>query len=293
MQHGRPLGQPRPRIFCDSLAQNNYMAAALLASFIPLSLSAGGVAARCHVKMQIGGGLAIKAIPPPPPPTAAQIVSEFSTWCKGHGVQGLAPSGPCAVQLTDEADESSRAGIYATRAVQQGEALLAVPLKLALADRGLIGLDGVAPVESTLPGELAVAARLLAIEIPLQCRVSNYKEHLKGAEWEPWMDLLLLSAKADAKAVELDDEVVFSFAQMMTASPMRARTAMAVARARSFAMDLDGISCQTLLPLIDLFKAPESGEESHAAVALDDKEDMLHITAGRDIAEGEQLTIAL
>jgi hypothetical protein len=68
---------------------------------------------------------------------------------------------------------------------------------------------------------------------------------------------------------------------------------MAVARARSFAMDLDGISCQTLLPLIDLFKAPESGEESHAAVALDDKEDVLHITAGRDIAEGEQLTIAL
>ena len=52
--------------------------AALLVTLAPLSLSAGGVPARCCVKMQIGGGLAIKAIPPPPPPTAAAPTSTRS-----------------------------------------------------------------------------------------------------------------------------------------------------------------------------------------------------------------------
>ena len=266
--------------------------AALLVALAPLSLSAGGVPARCCVEMQIGGGLAIKAIPPPPPPTAAQIISEFSKWCDVHGVQGLAPSGACAVQQTDAADETSGFGIYATRAVQKGESLLAVPLKLALADRGLVGLDGVVPDTSEqLAGEPAVAARLLAIEIPVQCRVSDYKEHLKGAEWEPWVDLLLWSAKADASAVDLDDEAVLTLAQKLSAAPARTRLAFAVARARSFEMKLDGMTCHTLLPLIDLFAAPGSGAEGHAIVALDDKEDVLHVTAEREISEGEQLTL--
>ena len=66
-----------------------------------------------------------------------------------------------------------------------------------------------------------------------------------------------------------------------------------LARARGFEMQLDGMSCHVLLPLIDLFAAPGSGEESHAAVALDDNEDVLRITAGREISKGEQLTLSL
>ena len=276
------------------------MATMVLATMLPLSFHpcVHSIAPRARapqIQMQIGGGIAIKAIPPPPPPSPTDIASKFSTWCSDNGVEGLSSEGACALQLEESpSGEVQSVGLFATRDVKEGEMLLGVPLKLALADRVLVGVDGVVPTEPFVgaPWQMTLAARVLALEIPLPCRVGDYKAHLTGVEWEPYIDMLLLVAD-DGPGDVAFAEAVITLAEVLVADPRRVVKAYSLAMQRGFELEVDGAVCHTLLPLVDLFALAASDEESHAVVALDDESDIMRFTASRAIARGEQLTLAL
>ena len=276
------------------------MATMVLATILPLSFHpcVHSIAPRArapHIQMQIGGGIAIKAIPPPPPPSPTDIASKFGTWCSDNGVEGLSSEGACALQLEESpSGEVQSVGLFATRDVKEGEMLLGVPLKLALADRVLVGVDGVAPTEPFVgaPWQMTLAARVLALEIPLPCRVGDYKAHLTGVEWEPYIDMLLLVAD-DGPGDVAFAEAVITLAEVLVADPRRVVKAYSLAMQRGFELEVDGAVCHTLLPLVDLFAPAASDEESHAVVALDDESGIMRFTASRAIARGEQLTLAL
>ena len=115
----------------------------------------------------------------------------FTNWCALNGVIGLAPNGAISPATTP----SSGLGLFAARTIKPGETLLRVPLRLALADRLLVGLDGASPKPpfKDAPWQASLAQRL------------SEAEDLSA----PWLDIL-------PKGVQgLSDESVCRYSRVL------------------------------------------------------------------------------
>ena len=64
-------------------------------------------------------------------------VDAFVNWCTERGVTGFSPPGIVSIASTP----TSGLGVFATAHVGAGEEILRVPMRLAISDRLLVGLD--------------------------------------------------------------------------------------------------------------------------------------------------------
>ena len=183
--------------------------------------------------------------------------------------------------------------------------LLRVPLRLAIADRLLIGLDGAtpAPAFAGAPWQATLAQRLESDDV--------------AKAWQPWLEVLptgvqglqhegvaheLQYAPAVAALQTIRSERAELGAQLAAAPEdgLRFERGVSLAHTRAFLLELmpsdPWASCHAFVPLMDLFNHASEAESSVSWTIEDAGEGggglCMVATARRRVASGDQLTLA-
>ena len=222
----------------------------------------------------------------------------FTNWCALNGVIGLAPNGAISPATTP----SSGLGLFAARTIKPGETLLRVPLRLALADRLLVGLDGASPKPpfKDAPWQASLAQRLSEAEDLSAPWLDILPSGVQGLSDESVADELQYAPAATALATLRTERS--ELAERLATSPddcERFERYISLAHTRAFLLELipgdPWASCHALVPLMDLFNHAADAD-SHVEWALEgggasvDSLAMV-VSAKWEVGQGEQLTL--
>lgn len=240
------------------------------------------------------------------PRSSRAVLDALLSWCGKNGVGGL--------ENVHIDEFEAGLGIFAARAILPGEELLRIPLRLALADRLIPGVDGKPPPPSPwrdAPWQAALAARLST-------------EELDGSEWQPWLRTLprgvqglplsmqpvlqYQSAAAELAALHADRAALAArtasalseaaAAEEAAPSAARVEQALTLASTRAFLLELEPgdpwACCHAFVPLLDLFNHSPL-DDSHVEWSLQPGASLslgcLSLTARAPAKAGEQLTL--
>ncbi len=237
--------------------------------------------------------------------TSPTVTEALLAWCGDQGVRGLE-----RVRVGRVGNDGL--GIFAACAIAPGDEVLRLPLRLALADRLLPGIDGQAPPPGPwrgAPWQATLAARLAV-------------EQLDDSAWQPWLRTLpcgvqglavgassalqyapavaeMNALHADRTALASRTSAALADARGPEAAPSAARVerALTLANTRAFLLELEEddpwACCHAFVPLLDLFNhAPLA--ESHVEWSVQTGgvgAGWLRLTARSAAAAGEQLTL--
>lgn len=225
-------------------------------------------------------------------------VDAFVNWCTERGVTGFSPPGIVSIASTP----TSGLGVFATAHVGAGEEILRVPMRLAISDRLLVGLDDTVarPPFEAAPWQATLASRMVDVA---------------DAYYQPWMDVLPSSVQGlEAAGHELQyapaiaayhtlrterAELAARLAASGTADADAYERAISYAHTRAFLVELVAgdpfAACHAFVPAVDLFN---HAAEDESAVewtidggGADGRDLSMVVTTRRPVLRGEELTL--
>lgn len=202
-------------------------------------------------------------------------IKTFQSWCVQNGITGL----DSCVSI---ANAGEGLGIFASREISAGEEILRVPLKLAMADRLLVGMDGVtpkppftdAPWQATLAQRLATAGDVWEPWLRILPEGVQGLDHLSCEAWLQYEQAALASQTVHSERAELASRLVEAADDdsVDDGASVAYERGVSLAHTRAFLLELvpgdAWAACHAFVPLVDLFNhAPE--DESAAAWSLE------------------------
>ena len=240
--------------------------------------------------------------------SAPQTLEKLISWCSQCGVGGVEN-----IKLSSVA--GSGLAVFAARDIEAGQEVLRIPLRLALADRLLPGVDGKPPPSTpwrNAPWQAALAARLVK------------EQQGSSSAWQPWLEVLpdqlqglqlgdlselhyepaiaeLIALRADRTAVAKHTADALSSASIGFAdaavSASRIEHALTLANTRAFLLEIDPqdpwACCHAFVPLLDCFNhAPlEASQVEWSLEGSPLSDGCLTVVARVPTAAGQQLQL--
>ena len=230
-----------------------------------------------------------------------QRLAQFVEWCNERGVIGLGDTVRVGVA------PFGGLGLFAERSLLPGCDVLKVPLRLAMSDRLLLGLDGAAgsPPWPRAPWQATLA-----------CRLSAAMHREASSPWAPWLDVLPEGVQglprdadveyppATAELAAVHTERAATTARILASdvpligSAVEVERALTLASTRAFLLSLEvddpWATCHAFVPVVDLFNHAryEDADVEWSLEGLNAGGGYLRVVARRAVESGEHLSLA-